>query len=77
MDEWIAILMATVVGLALVLYGKYELRSRARRNTVGGLYYDYLRMRYPKAKVFCRGETQPVTFSHAGVVRAVLMPIKE
>ncbi len=57
--------------------GKYELLSRTRRSIVDGVYYDYLRMRYPKAEVFCRGETQPVTFSQEGVVRAVLMPIKE
>jgi len=57
--------------------GKYELSSRNRRSIVDGLYYDYLRMRYPKAKVFCRGETQPVTFSQEGVLRAVLMPLRE
>jgi hypothetical protein len=57
--------------------GNYELSSRTRRSIVDGLYYDYLRMRYPKAKVFCRGETQPVTFSQEGVLRAVLMPLKE
>jgi len=59
------------------LEGEYELSSKTRRCIVGALYYDYLRMRYPKAEVFCRGGTQPVTFSQEGVVRAVLMPIKE
>ena len=57
--------------------GKYELSSRTRRSIVDGLYYDYLRQRYPKAKVFCRGETRPVTFSQEGVLRAVLMPLRE
>ena len=57
--------------------GKYELLSRTRRSIVDRLYYDYLRMRYPKAKVFCRGENQPVMFSQEGVVRAILMPLRE
>jgi hypothetical protein len=59
------------------LGGKYELSSRRHRSIVDGLYYDYLRTRYPKAKVFCRGKTQPVTFSQDGVLRAVLMPLRE
>lgn len=57
--------------------GKYELLSRTHKSIVGALYYDYLKMRYSKAKVFCRGETQPVTFWQEGVLKAVLMPIKE
>jgi hypothetical protein len=57
--------------------GKYELTSRSRRSIVDGHYYDYLKQRYPTATVFCRGETQPVVFSQEGVVRAVLMPLRE
>ena len=57
--------------------GKYELLSKTRRSIVDVLCYDYLRMRYPKAEVFCRGKTQPKTFTQEGVVRAVLKPIKE
>lgn len=57
--------------------GKYELLSKTHRSIVDPLYYDYLRMRYPKAEVFCRGKTQPMTFIQEGVVRAVRMPIKE
>ncbi len=56
--------------------GKYELSSKTHRCIVDPVYYDYLRMRYPQAHVFCRGENQPVTFAQEGVVRAVLMPIK-
>jgi len=57
--------------------GKYELSSRTNRSIVDRTYYDYLKMRYPNAKVFCRGRTQPVTFSQGGVIRAVLMPMKQ
>lgn len=57
--------------------GKYEVSSRTNRSIVDRMYYDYLKMRYPKAKVFCRGRTQPVTFSEEGVIRAVLMPMEE
>jgi hypothetical protein len=70
-------------GLAEKVYGvkehggKYELLSKTHRSIVDALYYDYLRMRYPKAEVFCRGKTQPILFIQDGVIRAVLMPMKE
>jgi hypothetical protein len=57
--------------------GKYELLSKTHRSIVDALYYDYLRMRYPKAEVFCRGKTQPILFIQDGVVRAVLIPMRE
>jgi hypothetical protein len=38
--------------------------------------YDYLKMRYPGAEVYCSGRNEPVVFLQGEVVRAMLMPIR-
>ena len=57
--------------------GKYHLSSQAQSCAIDAVYYDYLKMRYPKAEVFCRGPRRPVTFCQDGLLRAVVMPMKE
>lgn len=43
---------------------------------VDEVYYDYLKMRYPRAEAFCSGPARPVVFYQDGVLRAVVMPVK-
>ena len=57
--------------------GKYHLSSQTQSCAIDAVYYDYLKMRYPKAEVFCRGPRRPVTFCQDGLLRAVVMPMKE
>jgi hypothetical protein len=56
--------------------GKYHLSSETHTCVIHAVYYDYLKMRYPQADVFCRGPKKPITFSQDGFLRAVVMPIK-
>jgi len=57
--------------------GKYHLSSQRHSCAIDAVYYDYLKIRYPKADVFCRGSRKPVTFCQDGLLRAVVMPMKE
>jgi hypothetical protein len=57
--------------------GKYHLSSQTHTCVIDAVYYDYLKMRYPQADVFCRGSRKPVTFCQDGLLRAVVMPMKE
>jgi hypothetical protein len=59
-----------------MLRGKYHLSTSTHTCIVDAVYYDYLKMRYPRADVFCRGPAQPITFYQDGVLRAAVMPIK-
>ena len=59
-----------------MLSGKYKLSTQTHTCTVDAVYYDYLKMRYSHADVFCRGPAQPITFYQDGILRAVVMPIK-
>ena len=59
------------------LGGKYHLSSKTHSCAIDAVYYDYLKMRYPQADVFCRGPRKPVTFCQDGLLRAVVMPMKE
>jgi hypothetical protein len=43
---------------------------------VAAVYMNYLRERYPRAKVRVQGELSPVLFMIDGAVRATVMPIK-
>ncbi len=56
--------------------GKYHLSSQTHTCVIDAVYYDYLKMRYPQADLFCRGPKKPITFSKDGLLRAVVMPIK-
>lgn len=58
------------------LSGKYHLSTPRHTGIVDAVYYDYLKMRYPRAEVFCNGAAQPITFYQDGILRAVVMPIK-
>lgn len=56
--------------------GNYQISTRTHACIVDEVYYDYLKMRYPRVEVFCRGPAQPITFYQDGILRAVVMPIK-
>lgn len=60
-----------------MLSGNYQISTRTHACIVDEVYYDYLKMRYPRAEVFCRGPAQPITFYQDGILRAVVMPMKE
>lgn len=60
-----------------IVAGKYQLSTQTHTCTVDAVYYDYLKMRYPHAEVFCRGPAQPITFYQDGILRAVVMPMKK
>jgi hypothetical protein len=44
--------------------------------TVSSAYIDYLRERYPNARIRIKAELQPILFLVGGVVRGAVMPIK-
>ena len=60
-----------------MLSDRYKLSTTTHTCTIDAVYYDYLKMRYPQAEIFCRGPVQPVTFYQDGILRAVVMPMKE
>jgi hypothetical protein len=55
---------------------QYKLLCKKYTCVVDSLYYDYLKIRYPEARVYCLGRNKPVVFLHGDIVRAILMPIK-
>jgi hypothetical protein len=55
---------------------RYRLLCKKYTCVVDGVCYDYLKARYPEARVYCLGRHKPVVFIHGEVVRAVLMPLK-
>jgi hypothetical protein len=55
---------------------RYKLQCSKYTCVVDSVCYDYLKMRYPEARVYCLGRTQPVVFLQDGLVRAVLMPLR-
>lgn len=56
---------------------RYKLLCKSYTCVVDTFCYDYLKMRYPEAHVYCLGKTKPVVFLQDGIVRAVLMPIRQ
>jgi hypothetical protein len=56
---------------------RYELRSRNYTCAVDKVCYEYLKMRYPDAQIYCLGHTKPVVFLQDNIVRAVLMPLRK
>jgi hypothetical protein len=56
--------------------GQYKLLCKKYTCVVASICYSYLKMRYPKALIYCLGRNKPVVFFQGEIVRAVLMPIK-
>ena len=54
----------------------YKLLCKKYTCVVDSVCYDYLKMRYPGAGVYCSGRNKPVVFLQGEIVRAVLMPIR-
>ncbi|MGQ9646222.1 MAG: hypothetical protein ACUVWO_06755 [Thermodesulfobacteriota bacterium] len=55
---------------------KYKLLCKKYTCVVDGLCFNYLKIRYPEAQIYCLGRNKPVIFLQANIVRAVLMPIR-
>jgi hypothetical protein len=55
---------------------RYKLLCKKYTCVVASVCYDYLKMRYPEALIYCLGRNKPVVFLQGEIVRAVLMPIK-
>ncbi len=55
---------------------QYKLLCKKFTCAVDSLCYDYLRVRYPEARIYCLGRNKPVVFLQGEIVRAVLMPIR-
>jgi hypothetical protein len=55
---------------------KYKLLCKKYTCVVDRACYDYLKTRYPEARVNCLGRNKPVVFLQGEIVRAVLMPLK-
>ena len=55
---------------------RYKLLCKKYTCVVDSVCYDYLKMRYPGAGVYCSGRNKPVVFVQGEIVRAVLMPIR-
>jgi hypothetical protein len=56
--------------------GTYHLSTPRHTAIVDAVYYDYLKMRYPRAEVFCKGPKQPIALYQDGILRAILMPMR-
>jgi hypothetical protein len=55
---------------------RYKLLCKKYICVIDSLCYSYLKMRYPKALIYCFGRNKPVVFLQGEIVRAVLMPIR-
>jgi hypothetical protein len=55
---------------------RHKLLCKKFTCTVDSLCYDYLKIRYPEARIYCLGRNKPVVFLEGEIVRAVLMPIR-
>jgi hypothetical protein len=55
---------------------QYKLLCKKFTCVVNCVCYDYLKMRYPEALIYCLGRNKPVAFLQGEIMRAVLMPIK-
>jgi hypothetical protein len=55
---------------------KYKLSCQKYTWLVDRLCYDYLKIRYPEAQIYCLGRNKPVVFLQADIMRAILMPIR-
>jgi hypothetical protein len=55
---------------------QYKLLCKKFTCMVDSVCYDYLKIRYPGAGIYCLGRNKPVVFLQGEIVRAVLMPIR-
>jgi len=55
---------------------RYKILCKKDTCVVDRLCYDYLKTRYPGARVYCLGRNKTVVFLQGEIARAVLMPIK-
>ncbi len=55
---------------------QYKLSCQKYTCVVDSVCYDYLKIRYPEARIYCLGRNKPVVFLQGEIVRAVLMPIR-
>src|SRR4030042_730040 len=55
---------------------QYKLLCKKFTCVVDSVCYDYLKMRYPDAGVYCTGRNKPVFFLHSEIVRAVLIAVR-
>jgi hypothetical protein len=55
---------------------QYKLLCKKFICAVASVCYDYLKIRYPEARIYCLGRNKPVVFLQGEIVRAVLMPIR-
>jgi hypothetical protein len=55
---------------------QYKLLCKKFTCVVDTICYDYLKIRYPEARIHCLGRNKPVVFLQGDIVRAVLMPIR-
>jgi hypothetical protein len=55
---------------------QYKLLCKKFTCVVDSLCFDYLKIRYREARIYCLARNKPVVFLQGEIVRAVLMPIK-
>jgi hypothetical protein len=55
---------------------QYKLLCKKFTCVVDSVCYDYLKIRYPGAGIYCLGRNKPVVLLQGEIVRAVLMPIR-
>ena len=55
---------------------RHKLLCKKFTCVIDSLCYDYLKIRYPEARIYCLGRNKPVVFLQGEIVRAVLMPIR-
>jgi hypothetical protein len=56
---------------------RYKLLCSKYTCVADSVCYGYLKMRYPEAQIYCLGKNKPVIFVQDGVVRGVLMPMRQ
>jgi hypothetical protein len=55
---------------------QYKILCKKYTCVVDSLCYDYLKIRYPEARIYYLGRNKAVVFLQGEIVRAVLMPIR-
>jgi len=55
---------------------QYKFFCKKYTCVVDSVCYEYLKMRYSEALIYCLGRNKPVVFLQGEILRAVLMPIR-